>query len=466
MASNISGIGSNIDFGAIRDSIIASRSKPIAQLQTKSSTYTNRAGALKSLNTALAALTTASEALSNKSMGSNRSLSSSDATILTASGTSEASLGQFDVSITRLATNLSQASRSYSSVNDTILVSPATTATFELRKGGESSSTKTITIDSTNNTLTGLRDAINNADAGVTATIVDLNGRGTAQQLVLSSKESGAAGRIELVETTATGTGADLGIRNLNPVDGDFTKLDAALTVGGLEITRSSNTISDAITGITLNLKKAGSVNVQVNNSNDIKNKLDAFINAYNNVQDFVAGQYQKDAKGKPTGILVGDTALSSVQQKLREVVSQTASATGSSFDNLAEIGIGRDESGHLTLDATVFADKLKTSFDDVKALLVGKEESQTGIAQSIHTASSSLSDTVTGTVQIAIKGYEDSVKSMTTTITSKVEALNRYRDSLTKQFAAADAAIGSLNSANSSLTNLLKTLQSNSSSS
>lgn len=461
MANEISfsGVGSGINFTVIRDAILASRSRPVTQLQAKSGNYSNRVDALKKLNAALAALTNASELLSNKEIGSNRSVSSSDPSILTSTGTSAASLGSFDVNITRLASSLSQASRSYSSTSATVLAGGATTATFELRKGGASSGT-TITIDSSNNSLAGLRDAINAANAGVSASIVDLSGDGTQQQIVLSSTDTGVAGRVELVETTSTGTGTDLNIRNLNPIDGDFSKLDAALSVNGLSITRSSNTVSDAVTGVTLNLKKIGSANVQVNPSNEIKSKLEGFIAAYNGVQDFIAAQYQKDGKGRPTGILAGDPTLTTAQQQLREAIGKASTDNGGALASLTEIGVGRDESGKLTLDSTIFADKLKTSFDDVKALLVGKSSTQTGLAQSIHTTSNALSNTITGTVQTAIKGYEDSIKTMSDSISTKLESLNRLRDSLTRQFAAADAAIGQLNGQNTALTSILKSLE------
>lgn len=463
MANEISfsGIGSGIDFTKIRDAIIASRSRPITQLQAKSNSYSGRVDALKKLNASLAALTNAADALQNKDIGSARTAVASDASILTSSATGAASLGQFDVTVTRLATNLTQASRSYASTSTAILAGGATTATFELRKGSATSGT-VITIDSTNNTLAGLRDAINNSDAGVTATIVDLNGDGTQQQLVLSSKDTGASNRVGLVETTSTGTLADLNLRNLNPIDGDFAKLDASLSVNGLSVTRSTNTITDAVAGVTLNLKKAGTASVQINTSTEIKSKLEAFIDAYNAVQDFVAGQYKKDDKGKPTGVLVGDPTLAAAQKQLRDAVSSDSTTNGGSLVNLSEIGVGRDANGKLKLDSTVLSDKLKNSYDDVKALLVGKASTETGLAQSIHAVANSLSNDVSGTVQTAIKGYQDSIKNIGDSISQKLENINRLRASLTRQFAAADAAIGQLNGQGTSLTNILKSLQPN----
>ena len=456
---SISGVGSGIDFNMIRDAILASRSRPITQLQTKVGVYNSRIDALKQLNTNLASLTSAAQALTNRDLGTGRTASSSDSNVVTATANSTAALGQIDLNVTRLATNLSQASRSFSSINAPVLAGGAASATFELRKGGAATGTA-ITIDSSNNTLAGLRDAINRANAGVTASIVDLRGDGTEQQLVLNSKETGAAGRIELVETSSTGTAADLNLRSLNPPDGDFAKLDAALTVNNLPITRSTNTVSDAVSGVTLTLKKTGTTSVNVNASTEISDKLRAFVNSYNAIQEFVAGQYKKDGKGRPTGALAGETTLQNAQRQLRESIGTASENNGGTFKSLAEIGITAGEDGKLSLDATVLSDKLKTNAEDVRALLFGKTSTQKGIFQNVQAIAENLSNTTTGSIQTAINGYQSSIQNINDTITNRLEIINRMRETMTKQFAAADSAIGLLNSQSSSITNILKSLQ------
>ncbi len=463
MASTVSfsGVGSGIDFNAVRDAILTSKSAPIAQLQTKIGTYNNRVDSLKQLNTSLATLTSAVAALTSRDLGTGRNAVTGDATIVTATAGVTAALGQIDLNVTRLATNLTQTSRSFTATTAPVLAGGAATATFELRKGGAATG-ESITIDSTNNTLAGLRDAINAKNAGVTASIVDVGGDGTRQQLVLSSKDTGQSGRVELVETTATGTLTDLNISSLNPPDGDFTKLDASFSVNGLTITRPSNTVSDAVSGVTLTLKKTGAASVNITQSTDIENKLRGFVNAYNAVQDFVAGQYKKDGSNRPTGVLAGDSTLRNVQQQLRSVVGAKSEDNGGTLSSLTQLGITSTDDGHLAFDAGILNDQLKTNPDDVKALLFGKAETQKGIFQSVSQLSSGLSDAVTGTVQTAITGYQSSIKNINDTITDRLININELRASLTKQFAAADAAIGQLNGQNTSLTNILKSLSSN----
>lgn len=458
---NFSGTGSGIDFNTIRDAILAQRSRPITLMQSKANTYNSRIESLKQLNTALASLTGAAEALTKRDLGTGRSATTTDATIVTASATSAANLGNFDVSVTRLATSLTQASRSFASKTDPVLAGGAGSATFELRKGGAAEGVS-ITINEANNTLEGLRDAINAKNAGVTAAIVDVKGDGTEQQLVLSSKETGAGGRIELVETTATGTLTGLNLRALNPPDGDVAKLDASFSINGLSVTRSSNTVTDAVAGVTLNLKKAGNSTIGVTQSIDIENKLRGFVSAYNAVQDFVAGQYKKDAKDRPTGILAGDSTLRAVQQQLRGAVGAVSEDNGGEFKSLTQIGITAGDDGKLTFDSAVFNDKLKTNADDVKALLFGKTEASKGIFNKFYDMSYGLSDSVTGSVQTAIAGYQSSVKNLNETISNRLESINRLRDSLTRQFAAADAAIGQLNGQGTALTSIIKSLSSN----
>ncbi len=461
MPSNISfsGLGSGIDFGVVRDAILSQRARPITLMQNKANDYTSRIDSLKQLNTALATLTSSAEALTSRDLGTGRSISTGDATIVTATATSAANLGSFDINVSRLATNLSQASRSFTSTTAPILTNSATTATFELRQGGAATGVS-LTIDSANNTLEGLRDAINGANAGVTASIIDVNGDGTGQQLVLSSKDTGAGGRVELVETTSTGTLTDLNIRTVNPPDNDFTKLDASLTLNGLSISRSSNSFSDAVTGVTFNLKKTGATTLGVTQSSEIENKLRAFINAYNGIQDIVANQYKKDSQNRPTGVLAGDSTLRTVQQQLRDVIGAKSTDNGGAFDSLTQLGITKGSDGKLSIDSAVFSDKLKTNPDDVKALLFGKTENDKGIFQKFQVASAGLSDSVSGSVQTAISGYESSLKSLNSTILKRTEALDNLRTSLIKQFSVADAAIGQLTGQGTALTNIIKSMQ------
>lgn len=457
-AVSFSGLGSGIDFSKLTESILATRSRPISLLQAKSADLTKRSTAFKALNTKLATLTTAADALTNQDLGTGRTATSSATDKVTVSATSTAGAGTLGVTVTRLATSLTQSSRVYGTKTTAVLAGGATSATFELRKGGASSGTE-ITINSANNTLEGLRDAINDANAGVTASIVDTSGDGTAYKLVLNSSATGAAGRVQLVETTATGTGTDIALASLNPPGAinDFSDLDASFSINGLALTRSTNTITDAVDGVTFNLKAAGSSTVVVSAStNEIEVSLRNFINAYNDVQDFFASQYVKGSDGKYTGALAGDVTAQNIQKQLRDAVGASSTSNGGDFENLTQLGVGRDANGKLKLDSTVLSDALADSLSDVKALLAGATEDDTGLAHSIYDTYYSLSDTISGTVQTVITGYATSIKNIDNSVTEQLARLSTLKDSLTRQFAAVDAAINGLNNQNTALTNIL----------
>lgn len=454
---NFSGIGSNIDFGIITDSIISARSKPINQLASRRSDYQGRSDALKQLNAKIIALKDAANNLKDQTAGTGRIASSDNSSAVTATATSTATSGSFGIQVVRLATSLSQASDSFATTNNTsVLADGATTATFELRKGGASEGTEII-IDSTNNTLAGLRDTINNAGLGVTASIIDVSGDGTGNQLVLNSSETGAAGRIELVETTSTGTDDKLNLRSLNIADGAFAELDSQIKINGLTISRSTNTISDAVSGVTLNLKGAGTSNVSVSSDpGSLKSKIAAFVDAFNGLQDFIATQQKGDSDGKPTGILANDLTLRAARNSLRDISNMTSSDNGGAFANLLQIGISRDDAGKLKIDQETLNDKLKTSFSDVKALFAGSEDGKTGLAASLVSITSGVSENA----QSVISGITTSVDRITKNIADHQTRLSALRESLTRQFSVADAAIGQLNSQGSTLTSIIKSLE------
>jgi len=457
---SFTGLGSSIDFGMVRDAIVAERMRPIALLQAKSASYGNKSDALKQLNGVLANLTNNAQALTDSSLGTGRTATSSASNVTTVSATSEASFGSYNLNVNRLASRLSQTSTSFPTATSSILAGGATTATFELRKGGATSGTE-ITISPDNDSLEGLRDAINAADAGVTAAIVDISGNGSQYQLVLSSKDTGAASRVELVETTATGTQAALNIQSLNPpgATNDFSALDAQLQINGLTITRSNNSISNAITGLTLNLNNTGTTTVTVAKSNDITTKVQTFIYAYNAAQDLLNGQYQKDSTGRPTGVLAGDPTLRTVQQQMRDALS-VVSNNGGNLKSLTDLGIGRDTNGKLTLDSTKLDKALDTNLEGVRSLLFGSGSDSNGIFTGIHTAFKGLSDDVTGTVQNAITGYKNSIQNLSKSIADQTDRISSLRDSLTRQFSIIDSTINGLNSQGSTLTTILDSLK------
>lgn len=458
---SFSGLGSGIDFDLIRDAILASRSRSITLLQGKVSDYGGRVEALKTLNTGLAGLITASEALTNRDLGFGRATTTSNASIATATAAASTAIGSYALNVTRLASNLTQTSVAYASEDEGVLKNPNKPATFELRTGGSAEGVE-FTIDSSNDSLAGLRDAINAADVGVNASIIDVNGDGNSYQLVLTSEETGSAGRVELFETSNTKTIDEIGLSSVNPVSGDFAELNSLFSINGLQVTRGTNTIDDAISGITLNLKEIGESTVAVVAGIDIQNRLQTFVNQYNAIQDFVDEQYNADSLGRPTGALAGDSTLRAAQQQLRNVLRTVSENNGGSLTSLSDIGVKVVEGGRLELDVAVLDEQLSANTDNVRAVLYGLTETDSGIFQSVLSVAEGLGDSIIGSVQVAIEGYQSSIETINGSINNRLEYIDRLRDSLTRQFAAADAAIGQLNGQGTALKGIIDSLNNN----
>src|SRR5262249_16744165 len=137
----------------------------------------------------------------------------------------------------------------------------------------------------------------------------------------------------------------------------------------------------------------------------------------------------------------------------------------GGALSSLTQIGISIGQDGKMALDKTALDSQMQANPADVAALLYGKTSTDIGVFQSAYTLANGLSDNITGSVQNAINGYQSSVKSLNSTIDDRTAIINAMSASLTRQFAAADAAIGQLNGQGTALTSIIKSLTSNSSS-
>ncbi len=456
-AVSFSGLGSGIDFSQITESIINQRSRPIQLLQSRRADFSSRIDAFKNMNAKLIAFREAARALADNAIGAERTAASSNAAIVNASASASAPAVTTKIEITRLASAFSQASDTYASANTPAL---GTGATFELRLN-DAAFGNGITIDATNNSLNGLRDAINREGAGkVSASVVDLNGDGTQFQLVLTSAETGARNRVELRQNS----GSPVVLRTLNPPEtpADYATLDAAFTINNLSLTRPTNNINDVVAGLTLDLKATGTATIGVAaDSAPLKEKIKSFVESYNAIQDLIAAQYASDASGRPGGRLAGDPTLRLVQNQLRDAIGASATANGGAFSNLTDIGITRDKTGKLMLDDGELDAKLASSAKDVQALLRGDTtEANFGVADTIFNLAQNLSDEVTGTVQSAINGYQTTIQGIDKSIANQQDRLELLRASLQKQFAAVDAAIGQLNSQGTALGSIIQSLQ------
>jgi flagellar hook-associated protein 2 len=320
----------------------------LTALQAQDTAFSSLGTDLSTLTSSLRALTDA-EGVFAVMEGSS---SNTDVLDLTSAGTG-AVAGSHTITATQLAQTSSYVSTAITNASDTL-------------SGSVTIQNKTFTVDSTDNTLASLSAAINSADIGVTASVLtDSSG----SRLSLVSGTSGAAGQLAV---TASLSDASSGNSSITFQTGE-TGQDAKLTVDGVSLTSSSNTVTNAIPGVTFQLLSASSTNpvpVQVeitNDTTDIGTAMSSFVSAYNAVVNDITTQEGKDSSGNPEP-LFGNPTMNQLQSALSGSLF-TGAASGT-ISNITQLGLTVNDDGTLTLDPNALNSALNTNFADVTGFL------------------------------------------------------------------------------------------------
>ena len=259
-----------------------------------------------------------------------------------------------------------------------VLNAAATTGTktnaFEIVGG------TTVTINSTNNTLAGLRDAINASNAGVTATIINDGSSSTPYRLILTSGTSGTGGEITF-STSGLSGGTTPTFSTMQAAQ------DASLTLGegagAITVTKGSNTITDLISGVTLNLKKADTettITVHITaKTSSAKQAITDFVDQYNSLIDYINPQFRYDATTNTAGTLFADSRLMLMVSDLRSKISNPITGLSGDIKLLSQIGITSTTDDKLVINEADLDDALANDLDGVSHLFAKVGEAANG---------------------------------------------------------------------------------------
>lgn len=399
MSISVPGLGSNLDVNGIVSQLMAVEQQPLALMAKQESSYQAKLSAYGTLKGALSAFQTAMEGLADGTKFQAATASAADASVLTAtaSGASgKAMPGSYSVEVQQLAQQQKIRSSGFSSTSSAVGSGTLTIQYGAYDSGSNTftlNSTKpaqTVTIDPSNNTLSGVRDAINAAGIGVSATIIN---DGTSNRLVVTAKDTGASNSIKITANDDDGANLDAaGLSQLafNPAAaaGSGKNMaevqmaqDAKLQIDGIAISKSSNTITDVIEGMTLNLLKTNvgspTTLTVARDTAGVKASVDAFVKAFNNVNQTLGNLSAYNAATKTGGILQGDSTTLSIQNRIRATLSTAVgcasgsygSSAADSFSSLSQIGIAFQKDGSLALDSTKLQTALDNNFDNIASL-------------------------------------------------------------------------------------------------
>lgn len=370
------GIGSGLDVNSIVDKLVTAERTPLAaQITRRESKATVQISALATLKGALSAFKSALEPLKSEDAFNPRTAKSGDDSIFTAGATAAAATGSYDIEVVALASAHQLASDPFIGGSTSVVGTGALTVSL-------GASSFTVTIDSTNNTLAGIRDAINDAtdNPGVQATLInETNG----SRLVLTSSKTGAVNAIKVAQTGGDGGLAQLeydplGTMNLEPLR---PAQDAHIRIATFDHLSATNTVSDAIDGVTLNLADTSAgeeIVLDITNDNTtLSGRVKNFVDQYNALYGTIAKLRAYAPATRQAGPMLGDSMLRGVEDQIRTDLSNPVSGLTGDYTSLASLGISRKADGTLALDEVKFNKALDTNRTAVAAVF----GSETGVA-------------------------------------------------------------------------------------
>ncbi|MDH7602122.1 MAG: flagellar filament capping protein FliD [Armatimonadota bacterium] len=364
---SVSGLVSGLKTDEIIAKVMEYAARPKARLQSQKAEMQQRLAAWQDINTRLLALKVKSESIADLADFQAMTASTSDSNVMTATASTGASPGVYYIKVISKAQShqVSSQAGAYTSVNDivgtgTVRIALANGTSFE------------VNVDSANNTLSGLANLINKADKGVKATIVNA---GTASspdyRLILTSAQAGTENRMTSVDTSGL-TGGTAPVFDLdNPLQAASSAvLEIGEGSGKITVIKDSNTVTDLIPGVTLNILSADSTKtIRIEVSADItsiRKAIENFVEQYNDVAKAIGSQFDYDSTTGETPPLFADFRLQTVQADIVSTLTGRVSGLTSSLNALATIGITQDTTGQLVIDYSTLDSVLQNNLTQV----------------------------------------------------------------------------------------------------
>lgn len=456
------GLGSGLDIETIVTGLVnAERAPTEAKINRQEDEVTTLISALGELNSVISGIQSSASKLADVATFTGITASSDQKDAVTVSATSSAASASYDIDVSVLATKQSLASGVYAT-EDTVVGSGTLTIALgtPTYSGGDpdySAFAQTSSVDITiaaDSTLADVRDAINAADAGVEASIVK---DGNNFRLLLASKETGVENSIQVSVTDsdtfnldASGLSAlafNSSVSNLSETN---RATDAAFSINGLDLTSSSNQITDVITGVSLTLKAVTATPARVTIAEDrgsISSAISSFVSSYNTYMDKLNAQTAFNPTTKFAGPLVGDYSARSIESALRQAVTSAVDGAATFYDSLATIGVTTKSDGKLEFDSSKLNDALDADKQAVIELFTGTaDDSVEGVAERLGRVIDGIVDSTDGLLPSRSKTLTARLDDFSDQREALARRLEKIEDRYRAQFNALDILVSQLN--------------------
>lgn len=446
--------GSVINVSSLVSELVAATQAPQeALIESQTTAVTSQISALGTLKSTLSTFQSALTSLATPGAFQSLSASSSDTSVFSATAGAGAVPGTYGITVSALASAQQLLSNAFAGGSSAVVG----TGTLAISLGATSFN---VSIDATDDTVGGIAAAINSASGnpGVTAAVV--NGSDGAH-LVLSSTLTGAANTLQVAETDggAALTALTYGSGNTGNYQQESKAADASFSVAGVAYTSSSNTVADALSGVTLNLSgltaSGSSATLSVANDNTtVESNIQGFVAAYNTLQSSLASLGSYDSSSGTAGPMQGNPLLSNIQNQIRETLYSLVGS--SSYNSLASVGITTNSDGSLSVNSSTLDSALSTNFSAVSQLFSGTN----GIAAQLNTQLTT--DLASGgsidSTEQTLTAQSNALTTKSNNLTTQMQALTA---SLTQQYSALNALLSSLQTTSSYLTQAFNALPS-----
>lgn len=450
-----SGVGSGLDVTSLVSQLMSAERAPAeSRLGTRESAIKSKLSAFGSLKSAVADFQTVLGKLSASDAFDKRTVTLSQEGVIKVSTDVSSAAGSYSLTVESRAERQKLASAAFAAGAESVVGE----GVLVIKAGDQQFS---VSIDAAGGTLTGIRDAINNASAnpGVTASLVNTQ---AGTHLVITAAQTGVSNTV-----TLEGSG-DLAQFSFDPADAGSSTMavqvaasDASIVLDGFTLTSPVNTFSNVVEGLTIDVLKAKpgeSIDLTVGKDGaGSKVLVESFVNAYNTLHSKLSELTAYNATSKSAGLLQSDGLARNLSSALRNEVNTAVAGVDTNFDTLSEFGIKSNaKTGKLEIDSTRLDKILSEGFENVSSLFGGDNGLAARMNESLgrYTKTDGLIQTRTDSLDVQAKDVARQREALEL-------RMERMQARYTAQFTALDSLLAGMQSTSTFLTQQLASLQS-----
>jgi flagellar hook-associated protein 2 len=462
---SVPGIGSGLDINSLVERLMTVERQPLTALATKKGMIESKISAIGQIRSSLDALKTAAQRMTTQDKLLTLKTTVADTSIATVSTSNSATPASFSLEVEQLASAQKLSSPEFASASSSLgNAAGSVTIEFGTYSAGvytlnPDRAAFTVNVEAAKMTPEGIRDAINQANKEVSASLVN---SGTGVMLVLTNAKTGANQHMRLSVSDPDGNNTDnAGLSQLayNPaasvgngknMSERVAAQDARVKIDGISITSRTNTLDQSIAGLTISLLKTNddspTTMTTTRDDSQVKTAVNSFITAYNNLNKLVRDLTKYDATKKEAAILNGESTVRNVLSQVRGLLSRQYGST--SLTTLSELGITTQSDGSIRLDATKFDSAFSSKRDAVVALFTqstGGTEGD-GFAGTVEDLITSLTDN-NGLLDARTDGLNASLKNLNSKEDQIEARLSQIEQRYRTQFVTLDRNLNSLQS-------------------